>query len=225
MIHRFSIAAVAAASAAALITACGSGGGLASESPSQVLQAAQNAVKGVSSYEMKASGDFGNGITGFDFKVSGSNLGGSFTLNGSSAQMELVNGNMYLNAPAAFYQAYGAGSEASLIAGQWIEIPASALSGSGFSGMSSLSDLTDLSSALQPQGSVAADGTGTVDGQSVVIIKDTGTGDTLAVAASGTAYPVQIKKAGSPSGTLDLSNWNSVPAFTPPPNPITVPGA
>lgn len=218
------IVVLAAAGAVAVIGLSGKGTGRAAESPQQVLQAAQQAVKGVSSYEMKGSGDFGNGVSAVDFQIHDGDVGGSLTMSGSVMQMMTLGDDLYVNAPASFYEAEGAGDAASIVAGKWLEIPASSAL-SGVSAITSLSYLTDLSKALKPQGEVVADGTGIVGGQSVVIIKDSANGDTMAVAASGTAYPVQLRKATPPTWTLDLSNWNSVPAFTPPPNPITVPGS
>ncbi|MGP8162149.1 MAG: hypothetical protein ACLQGJ_13165 [Candidatus Dormibacteria bacterium] len=209
--------------AAALAAGCGSSSSsLASETPSQILAAAVSATKGATSYEISSTGSFGSGVTGFDLKVVGTSISGTYVLSGSTVDLVDVAGNIYIKAPASFYTGEGATSgEAALLAPEWVEIPASSSYASDFS---SLSNFTDISSQLTPSGTVTSNGTGTVNGQAVVILKDT-SGDTLAIATSGPAYPVQTKETGSTAGTFNFSTWNSVPAITAPPNPLTLPSS
>jgi hypothetical protein len=207
--------------ATALTAGCGSSS-LASESPSQILAAAVSATKSASSYEISGTGNFGNGVTSMDFKVAGKNLSGSIVINGSTIDLVEVTDNIYMKAPASFYTSEGtSSSDASILASTWVE----ATSGSSVaSDFSSLADITDVSSELTASGKVTSEGTGTVNGQSVVLLKDSA-GNILAIATSGPAYPVQVKATGSTSGVLNLSNWNSIPAITAPPNPMKIPGS
>ena len=84
---------------------------------------------------------------------------------------------------------------------------------------SALSALTDISADLSSAGTVTSGGTGTVDGQSVVILK-AADGTTVDIAGAGTAYPVQVR---TDTAVHQLSDWNGVGTFTPPPNPIVIP--
>ena len=214
---------VAGAVVAFLVLGGGGSNGIASKSPDQILQAATTAVKGASGFEMTGSGNFGGGVTSVDFTVHGSNLEGSMTLDGDSVGFDYIGGNVYFNAPAAYWTAQDATSaEVSQYAGKWVEIPAGSSSASDFSGVS---DITDIAGDLSDHGTLASDGTGTVDGQSVVFVKDTSTGGVVAVATTGTAYPLRLSETGATSATLDFSNWNNVPSFTPPPNPLSIPSS
>jgi hypothetical protein len=215
-------AAAAAGAFVLLATACG-GRGLSSDTPSQVLSAARTAVQNASSYEISGTGDFGSGIDRLDFTIVGTNLSGSFTESGSTVLVMVVDGNVYLKAPAVFYTSDGVSSaEATVLASTWVEATAGSAVASDFS---SLSALTDIAAELPATGTLASAGTGTVDGQSVVILRDQGDATTLAVAASGAAYPVQMKRTGSTTTEFDLSHWNSAPAFTAPPSPLTLPSS
>ncbi len=214
---------VVAASVVAFLVVRGNGSnGLASKSPDQIVQAATTAVKGATGFEMTGSGDFGGGVTSVDFKVHGSDLEGSMTLDGDSVSFDFIGGNVYFNAPPAYWTAQGASSaEISEFAGKWVEIPAGSSSSSDFTG---ISGITDIAGDLSDHGTLASDGTGTVGGQSVVLVKDTSTGSVVAVATSGTAYPMRLSQSsGAETGTITFSNWDNVSAFTPPPNPISIP--
>lgn len=215
---------LAAGIGAYLLTRPKGSGGLASETPTQIVQAATAAVKNVSGFEASATGNFGNGVTAFDFKVHGSDIDGTVTLSGSVIDLDVIGGNVYFKAPLAFWTAEGASSaEAGQFAAEWVEAPAGSSTASDFSGLSSL---TDISAVLENHGTLTAGGTGTVDGQAVVFVRDSTNGGTLAVATSGTAYPVQLSQtSGSSTGVMTYSNWNAVAAFTPPPNPFTIPSS
>ena len=197
--------------------------GLASKSPNQIVQAAVTAVQKASGFEMSGTGNFGGGVTGFDFKVRGSNVDGSMALDGSTVDLEMLAGNVYFKAPAAFWTTEGAtGDVVTQYANRWVEIPASSASSSGFPDISSL---TNISSALEKHGTLASGGTGTVNGQAAVFVKDTTNGGTVAIATTGPGYPLRLTStSGSTSGAITFSNWDGVSAFAAPPNPISIPG-
>jgi hypothetical protein len=215
---------VVAAVGAYLLTRPKGSSGLASETPTQIVQAATAAVKSASGFEASATGNFGSGITAFDFRVHGSDIDGTATLNGNVLDLAVIGGNAYFKAPLAFWTAEGlSGALAAQFANQWVEAPAGSSTASSFSGLSSL---TNVSSTLENHGTLAAGGTGNVDGQAVVFVKDTTNGGKLAVATSGPAYPLQLSEtSGSATGVLTFSNWNAVAAFTAPPSPFTIPSS
>jgi hypothetical protein len=218
------------AAAATLVAACGSDakgataspGGLAAKSADQIVRAAQAAARGASGYEIRGRGDFGSGLTAFDFKVHGQDLDGTLTDRGQTADLARVGGNIYLSGPAAFWTAAGLTPlEATLLAGHWVEAPAGSAAAKQ---LSALSTLTDVSASLSQHGPLAKDGTAVIGGQPVVRVRDTSDGSILAVATSGPAYPVRLTTDGSRVTTVDLSGWGTIPLITPPPSPIVLPG-
>jgi hypothetical protein len=217
---RWAGVATASATIAVMAAGCGSSSSsLVSKTPSQILAAAEAAIKGATSYEISGSGG-SSGITGFDLKVVGTDISGSYTLSGTTVDLLDVASTICIKAPVAFYTAEGASAAgAALLGGVWVEIPASSSYASKFS---SLSNITDISSKLTTTATFTSDGTGTVNGQSVVLLKDS-SGDVVGIATSGTPYPLQLTSTGSNAGTYDLSNWNSLATFTAPPNPVTLP--
>lgn len=227
---RWAGVAAAAATIAVMAAGCGNGSSsgsgsnsLASKTPSQIVAAAESAIKGATSYEISGSGTTSTGVTSFDLKVVNADISGSFVLNGATIAMVEVASNIYIKAPASFYTAAGASAAgAGLLGSAWVEIPASSSYASDFSSLSNITDLTSKLSSTTD--TFTSDGTGNVDGQSVVFLKDATNGDVVAIATSGPAYPLQVKETGgSTAGTYDLSNWNSVATFTAPPNPVTLP--
>ena len=87
-----------AMAAAALTAACGSGG-LASETPAQIYQAAASATAHVNGYEATGEVAVAGSMVTFDFKVHGSDFAGSFVLDGSTIQVLAVKGTFYIDAP------------------------------------------------------------------------------------------------------------------------------
>jgi hypothetical protein len=214
-------AAGAAALIAILAASCGSSSnGLTSKTPAQILAAAVSATSAATSYEIGGTGTFADGVTSIDFKVAGSNLNGSFVLAGSTVDVMQIAGNVYINAPAAYYVFEGeTAARAALLDHVWVEATAGSKVASDFF---TLSGLLDISSDLSSAEAVTSGGTGSVGGQSVVILEAAdGTG--VDIATSGPAYPVQITTTGSSAAVYTLSDWDSVAAFTPPPNPILIP--
>jgi len=205
---------------AAALAACGSGG-RASETPTQIYEAAATATAQVSGYE--ATGEVavaGSKVT-FDFRVHGSDFAGSFVLDGSTIQVLAVQGTFYIDAPeAALATDFGISSvEAELLADRWVEVPSSESAD-----FTDLTSVTDIAAQLAHHGSLTAGGTATIDGQEVVLVHDGGD-SVLAVATSGPAYPVRITATGSNAGRADFSNWNGIAPVTAPPSPISLPGS
>jgi hypothetical protein len=205
---------------ALLVTGCG---GLDTQSPEQILAAAEAAAKTATGYEISGTGNFGNGVSGVDFRVRGKDVAGTLVASGATIQVAMVGGNVYFQAPASFYEAAGLSATAAAALGnRWVEVPAGSSTAKSFS---SLKSLTALASELQHHGPLRLVGSGTADGQKVVRIKDTRNGSTLAVSTDGPAYPVQLEEVnGTDAGTLSFSHWDGVAAITPPANPLPMSG-
>ena len=208
------------AAAAALTAACG-GGSLASETPTQIYEAAASTTARVSGYEATGEVAVAGSTVTFDFKVHASDFAGSFVLGGSTIRVLAVQGTFYIDAPeAALATDFGISSvEAELLADRWVEVPSSESAD-----FTDLTSVTDIAAQLAHHASLTAGGTATIDGQQVVLVHD-GDDSLLAVATSGPAYPVRITATGSSAGHADFSNWNGIAAVTAPPSPIILPGS
>jgi hypothetical protein len=208
-----------AVAAVASLAGCGTSS-LASETPSQILAAATSATKNASGYEVTSSGDFPDSITSLDLRVAGAEYRGTFVVAGVTIHVMQVAGNVYVSAPAAYYTDAGESSAtAADLNDVWVE---GAVGSKVANDYLALSARLDISSDLSSTGTVTADGTGTVDGQPVVSLKATD-GSTVDIASSGPAYPVRVTTTGADATVYNLSNWNGIGTFTPPPNPILIP--
>ncbi len=211
---------------AALIAAAllGAGcGGRDTQSPGQILTAAETAARGATGYEVSGTGNFGNGVTRVDFRVRGKDVAGSLVASGTTVRVAIVAGNVYFQAPASFYEAAGLSATAAAALGnRWVEVSAGSSTAKSFS---SLLSLTALASELEHHGPLKKVGSGTASGVRVVRIKDTRNGSILAVRMDGPAYPVQLQEVnGSDAGTLSFSHWGAVAGISPPPDPLPVTG-
>jgi hypothetical protein len=144
---------------------------------------------------------------------SNGDINGSFVESGSTIDIVKIGPTDYLKTTAAFYKATGTPSAvATLMGGQWIEVPDST---AGFGSKFGLSSFTD--SLSSNEGSLTAGTTSTIGGQGVVSVHSS-TGGTLYVATSGTPYPVEIVGAGvtSGTGTITFTQWNQAAVPTAP---------
>jgi hypothetical protein len=208
---------------AILAAACGSSSNdVTSKTPAQVLAAVVSATSAATSYQITGTGNFVDGVRSLDFKVARSNLNGSFVLAGSTVDVMQIAGNVFIKAPAAYYLYEGeTAARAAILDNAWVEATAGSKVANDFS---SLSGFFDISSDLSSAGTVTSGGTGNVDGQSVVILK-VADGTSVDIATSGPAYPVQVSTTGSSAAMYNLSDWNGIAGFTPPPNPILIPAS
>jgi hypothetical protein len=140
---------------------------------------------------------------------------GSVTLQGHAIQIVVIRSRIYVNAPAAFYQAEGASaSQASEVSGHWVKLPAS--QAKDFVEFDHANEF--LHSLAHPKGALSKAGTTTVGSVAVILVKST-TGGTLAVAARGTPYPVEFSgQSSGGSGSLTFSGWNRPVAIKAPTN-------
>ena len=201
-----------------LIAACGGAGWRGC--PSQILAAARTAVDNAGSYEISGTGDFGSGIDRLDFKIVGADLNGTFGEGASTIDVIVLDGDVYLEAQAAYYTADGvSAAEAATLASTWVEATAGwrwpvTSPACQPSPTSRRSCRAPARSPRRERGGRAVRGH---PRQSRRWHHPRG-GDL------GTAYPVQMRKTGSATTTFDLFNWNALTPFTAPPNPLTLPG-
>jgi hypothetical protein len=193
------------------LTGCGgsssSGNGVESKSPDQILEAAKTAAKGAASVHVVGSIVSEGKPISLDMELlAGKGGKGRISQEGFSIDLIQTGGAVYINGSAAFYRHVGGAAAAQLLQGRWLKAPAN--SGE----LASLASLTDLSklidTALANHGTLAKDGTATIEGLKAVGIKDTSKGGILYVASTGKPYPLEITKAGKENGKVILDRWD-----------------
>lgn len=210
-----------AALAALTLAACGGtdGNGAAAKKGPQVAADAADALQQAGSARLHGTVSTDEQQQSVDLFVQGDDATGSVTVGGQKIQLIATGGKVYLQAPAEVWSSQGVPEAiAAGLGGKWVAVPAS--EGSGFDSFS-ISSLTD--ELRHPdQGATIKDDvrTDTRDGQKVVLVSASD-GSTLAVAATGKPYPLQIeKKGGTDPGTLTLSEFGTKKAISAPPSPL-----
>ncbi len=135
----------------------------------------------------------------------------AIVINNSDFQVLRLPSGLYMRANAAFWRSH-LGARGNVLADRWIQTPVS-------DGALLLSGLRQFEPAFlarclaENNGSLSLDGTTTIDGQPAVVIRDAGNlpgtqPSTLAVAASGSPYPLRATAtgAGRPGGHIDVCN-------------------
>jgi hypothetical protein len=220
MIHHRGMMFPALIAAGLLAAACASAPSPAtpgSKTAAQVLPAMKTAVQSAQSVRISGSGQDGTQKITFDMNFVGKNdMSGTFTENGATLTVEVVNGATYLKVNQDFLNlAKLPAALCSTVCGKYVELPAA--ESSQITGAISLSALTQHAFNAIP--SSAANDTvdhfvpGTLNGQPVLTAH--GDGNTIDVASTGTPYPLLITT--SSGDNITFSEWNSVPPLTPPP--------
>lgn len=153
--------------------------------------------------------------------VAGKGGRGRLSENGLSFELIEIDGTTYISGSSAFYSHFAGAAAAQLLQGKWLKAPSS---NSSFAGISSLTELRRLLDAALATSSktLASGGSGTVNGQTVVGVRDTSQNATLYVATSGPAFPVEIVKSGTGGGTITFSEWNRPVTLTAPANAVDI---
>jgi hypothetical protein len=203
----------------ALLSGCGSSSsssnGSASKSPTEVVAAAKAAAAGAASAHVAgAIVDEGKPIS-LDMRlVSGKGGKGRITLEGLSIELIQVGKSVYINASKAFYTHVAGAAAAGLLQGKWLKAPASSTSFASLASLTNLGKLIDTT--LASHGKLASAGTKTINGQKAVGVTDATRGGTLYVAATGSAYPLELVKSGASGGKITFDHWNQPVTLNPP---------
>ncbi len=218
-------AAACAAALAFVLAGCGgsssSGNGIESKSPEQILEAAKTASAQAKSVHINGTIQSSGKPVSLDMELlAGKGGKGEISQEGFTIQLIQVNGAVYINGSAAFYDHVGGAAAAQLLQGKWLKAPAN--SGE----LASLAELTNLSklldTALASHGTLAKGAAKTIDGQKTVAVTDTSRGGTLYVAATGTPYPLEIARGGGESGKVVLDRWDQPVALSAPAGAIDI---
>jgi len=201
--RRLALAGALCCGLSVVAAACSSSGGLASESPSQILSAVHQAVVSASSVRITGYATEGGKLTTADFTAySNGNFTGTIGHNGATAQVVGIGGTVYLNASKSFYtEQRASAAAASLLGGKWVYGSNSQI------GLGTTFTLSSLASQIaKSKGAVTKGTTGTVQGQAAVSLHNSE--GTLWVATSGPAYPLEEVQTANGSGTVHFVAWN-----------------
>jgi hypothetical protein len=203
---------------------CGgsSGNGVASKSPAEIVAAAKAAADSASTVHVSGSTVTGSAPITLDLSlVAGRGGRGRIAENGLTFELIELDGTIYISGSSAFYKHFAGTAAAQLLQGKWLKAPAS---NATFAGLSSLTELHKLLNAALTTSDKAltATGTGTVNGQAVVGVKDATQNGILYVATTGQPYPVEITKSGGAGGTIAFDEWNKPIALTAPANAVDI---
>jgi hypothetical protein len=207
-----------AAALLAAVTGCGTTSAPAgTRTDAQVVPEMKAAAQAATSVRMTGTGRVGSTTVTFDLSFIGSSeISGSFTEGGQSLAIEAVAGETYIKINQGFLViAKLPATDCASICGKYVELPAA--EASQIDGSITLRSLSKQIFGAIPA-SASSDTSvdfvhSTYHGQPVLTAH--GAGYTLDVAATGSPYPLFI--ANSQGDDVTFSEWNSVPALTPPP--------
>jgi hypothetical protein len=210
---------------AALLAGCGSsassGNGVASKTPTQIVDAAKAAAAGAASAHVSGSIVSEGKPISLDMElVAGKGGKGRIAVEGLSVNLIEVDKAVYIDGSTAFYTHLAGAAAAQLLQGKWLKVPAS---NANFASFSSLTDLGKLvGSTLDAHGALSrATTTTTVEGHEVVGVTDA-KGGTLYVATTGTPYPIEIAKDGASGGRIVFDKWNKPVTLAPPAGSVNI---
>jgi hypothetical protein len=202
-------------------SASGSGNGIAAKSPDEILAAAKSAADGAATVHVSGSIVSEKKPISLNMElVAGKGAKGHLSVEGLGIDVIQVEHAFYLKGSAAFYEHIGGSAAAQLLQGKWLKAPTTSGEFAQLAGLTNLGKLLD--STLEAHGTLSHAGSATIGGQPAVGITDSARQGTLFVAATGTPYPLQIRKSGSGPGQVTFDRWNEPVTLTPPPNAINL---
>lgn len=209
---------VAGITCALALAACGGGNGGsggASSDPAALMNGAANSLKTAKSVHMKGNVTNGGRTIAIDADIAGSNFSGDMSSNGTSFHITSVGGLFYITNAASFLQA-NIPSAVALVPDNGngcLSFDASTPGiGQAIGGIAQLTNLSGLASSLPGASSVKAGGDTTVNGVSGTVL-NASDGSTLVVSKDSPPLLLEIKGA---QGSIDFTNYNSVPSITSP---------
>jgi hypothetical protein len=228
--RRLGISLLTLALAGGVLAGCGGSGGGKSASPNgeaskpavQVLADATKAATNASSFHVSGHVSSGSTPISLDLTIAkGKGAKGSMSASGASFDLVEAGNTLYVKGSDAFYKQFGGAAAAQLLHGKWIK-------GSATTGrLASLGMLTNTQALFQQvtknHGRLVNKGETTYAGQKVVEIKKASNGDTLYVAATGTAYPVALVGGkGNEGSTVTFDRWNESVSISAPSNALDI---
>ena len=209
----------ASSSASSSSGSSGSAGanGEAGKTGTQVADDAATAVEKAGSLHATGTASDAGTQQQVDLQLQGDDVAGSITTGGVRLDLIGTGGQLYAKAPAAFWTASGAPEAAAAqLDGVWVTVPSGAADQLGEFSLKGL-----VAELRAPTGTTIADevGTDTIAGQDVVVVEQSD-GSTVAVAATGTPYPLREVETGDSAGTVMYSGFGEKQPIAAPPSPV-----
>jgi hypothetical protein len=207
-----------------LLCACGSqsaDNGIASQSPARALARVESAAAEAATVHMAGSvaGPAGPLAIGMEL-VRGEGARGTIAVGGLQADLEQVDGWVYVKPNPPLLRRLVGPVAAPHLAGRWLKGPA------GHGPLAPLASLTDLRTVLlgtlSSHRALRTAGVRSVAGHPAVALQDTASGATLYVSATGTPYPLVLVRPGHDGGRLTFDRWNQAVSLEAPANPLNI---
>ncbi len=213
----------ALALAAALLAGCGSSSpvsGIASKTPEQIVTAARTAADGAATVHVTGTVRGEGSPLSLDLElVAGKGGQGRIVQGDLDFELIQVGQFVYIKGTPAFYRHIGGAAAARVLRGRWLK----ARTTGSFASLAALTNLGKLvDTTLTSHGTLARNGTTSVDGQRVVAIRDLAKGGTLYVATVGSPYPIEVLGNGGSGGRIVFDRWNKPVTLTAPANAISI---
>lgn len=201
-----------------VVAGCGSGSnepaaakdnGIASKSPTEIIQAVKSALRNAGTFHLSGSGTSSSDLFTVDIRVDtrDNKATGTLGINGQQLQLVRIGTVVYVNAPAGFYEGNGATpTQAALVGGRWLKASTSDAEFAEFT------EFTDVDKLLTPDAEVTKGDTTRVNGHAALALVDgKGTEDegTMFVRTTGDPLPVQVKGGGKESGSLNFDSFGT----------------
>jgi hypothetical protein len=209
--------------AAALLAGCGTASsvnGIASKTPEQIVAAARAAADGAATVHVSGLVlDEGMRLSLNMELVAGKGGQGRIVEGPLDFRLIDVDRFLYIKGSPAFYRHIGGEAAVRVLDGRWLKTRARG----SFTSLASLTNLGKLvDTALTSHGTLARNGTTTVDGQRAVAVGDASNGGTLYVATGGSPYPIEILKHGGSGGRIVFDRWNKPVTLAVPADAINI---
>jgi hypothetical protein len=188
-------------------SATASGGGFAHRNTATLISQMKAAVNAATSMHLAGQLTNGGRTVGLDLGVHRTgDLAGTITQNGVPLMLIGAQGNVYVKATPGFLRELRASAAVcAVMCGKYVQM--SGPQGSELAAGLSMTSLTQSLITGLPK--FRQEGTATVGGQSVVVLRGAD-GSTLDLAARGKPYPLRVVAAPSRHETVLFSQWNMV---------------
>jgi hypothetical protein len=199
------LAALAVAAVVA-VAGCGGGGDEASKSAKDIVADATAAATSAGTVHVTGTASAQGQKVPVDVRLTKAGAVGTGSFAGTTVELIRVGDSLYVRGAQQVLGTFLGAAAAKKIDGHWVEIPAAMPQLQQFLGMTDFTEL--VTKTLTPTQTPTKVGTRTVDGKKAVAVRGFGTdgATTLVVAASGTAYPLQLV---SSDGTLSFRDWGA----------------
>jgi hypothetical protein len=229
-ILRSAFLAAAAGGVAVCLTACGGGAPadpLASMSASQIMSKTLTDLKATSSVEYSGTASDSGQAVSIDIVVAkGGNCRGTITEPDSGLMKIVAIGqSVWLQMSPKFWTSQGSmsASQASSLAGKYVQMPDSSADAGGFSQMCSTAG---LASGFTGKGALKKEAESTIDGQKVVAIADSANNAVAYVTDTATPELVRVTGSGSAKGNiLNFTGYGDKVLITAPSSSEVINGA